>query len=61
MDGEMVTQTIMVTVTAAMLTAPTNVVAMLHDADGDGDPNEFDIKVTWTDGQGAMFHIVMLP
>ena len=59
-DGETATQTIMVTVTAAMLTAPTNVMAMLHDADGDGDPGEFDIRVTWTPGQGATQHAVIL-
>ena len=42
------------------LTAPTMVEAMAVDADDDGDPNEFDIKVTWTNGQGALSHMVLL-
>ena len=54
--GASAMQTIMVTVTAAELGAPTDVTATVDDSDP-GDPG---IKVTWTDGANADVHDVGL-
>ena len=57
-DGETATQSFMVTVTAAMLTAPTGVMA--NAVARDGDPGVYDVVVIWTPGQGATQHAVIL-
>ena len=56
MHGEMAMQTIMVTVTAAMLTAPSNVMATVDDSD----PGAADVTITWTNGMNADGHEVGL-
>ena len=56
MHGETATQDIMVTVTAAMLTAPTGVMATVDDSDP-GAPN---VTITWTNGMNADGHEVGL-
>ena len=56
MHGETATQDIMVTVTAAMLTAPSNVMATVDDSDP-GAPN---VTITWTNGMNADGHEVGL-
>ena len=56
MDGEMATQPIMVTVTSAMLTAPSG----LMPSDSTTDPGTLLVKVDWTPGAGAVGHLVML-
>lgn len=56
MEGAYATQTIMVTVTAAELGAPTGVMATVDDSD----PGAADVTVTWTDGANADRHVVFL-
>ena len=56
MAGEMATQEIMVTVTSAMLTAPSG----LMPSNATTDPGTLLVKVDWTPGAGAVGHLVML-
>ena len=56
MAGEMATQPIMVTVTSAMLTAPSG----LMPSNATTDPGTLLVKVDWTPGAGAVGHLVML-
>ena len=56
MAGTMATQAIMVTVTSAMLTAPSG----LMPSDSTTDPGTLLVKVDWTPGAGAVGHLVML-
>ena len=56
MDGTMATQPIMVTVTSAMLTAPSG----LMPSNATTDPGTLLVKVDWTPGAGAVGHLVML-
>ena len=55
-DGAYAEQMFRVTVTEAMLTAPTNAMARVDDSD----PGEPAVVVTWTDGLGAAQHAVLL-
>ncbi len=56
MHGETAMQTIMVTVTAAMLGAPTGVMATVDDSD----PGSTNVTVSWTNGMNADGHEVGL-
>lgn len=56
MEGAYAMQTIMVTVTAAELTAPTGVMATVDDSD----PSSPSVTVTWTNGENAVAHVAGL-
>ena len=56
MDDAMATQTIMVTVTSSVLTAPSVVMT----SDATENPGTLLVQVDWTPGAGAVGHLVML-
>ena len=56
MDGAYAMQTIMVTVTSSVLTAPSRVMT----SDATENPGTLLVQVDWTPGAGAVGHLVML-